>query len=117
MSAKASRICALMMAAVGSTAAAGWPAHARAEHAPVVRSVRVYVGDLHPGRAADVATLYARIRTAAETACGEPRLPESRFIDPRYRRCVEAAVREAVARVDSPPLSAYYRRHTNRERG
>jgi UrcA family protein len=101
---------------IGSAAAAGWPAVDRAEQSPIVRSARVYVGDLHPDSAADAPTLYARIRIAAQATCGERELPESHFIDPDFRKCVKAAIKAAIARVDSAALNAYYRQHSNRER-
>lgn len=116
MFARASSLSALMLAVITSGAAAGWPAVGQAQQALTVQSIRLYIGDLRPGSTADVVTLYARIRVAAEAACGEPQLPESRFIDPDYVRCVQAAIGEAVARVDSTALSAYYQRRMTRER-
>jgi UrcA family protein len=116
MLARASSLRALIIAVIGCVAAGGWPAVGRAQQAPTVRSIRLYIGDLRPDRATDAATLYARIRIAAEATCGEPQLPESHFIDPDYPRCVEAAIREAVTQVDSAALSAYYQRRISRER-
>jgi UrcA family protein len=116
MQARASTLRALMIAAIGSVAAIGWPAVSLGQQAPIVRSIRLYIGDLHPDKPADAAILYTRIRAAAQAACGEPLLPESHFVDPQYRQCVEAAVRAAVAQVDSPMLSSYYHRQPSRGR-
>ena len=116
MLARARSLHALIIAMIGCAAATGWPAVGQTQQAPTVRSIRLYIGDLRPDSAADAATLYARIRVAAEATCGEPQLPESHFIDPGYPRCVEAAIREAVAQVDSTALSAYYQRRISRER-
>jgi len=116
MPVRAINLCAFMIGVIGSVAATGWPALSQAQQAPVVRSALVYIGDLHPDRAADVPILYARIRIAAQATCGDRQLPESHFTDPDFRRCVEAAIKEAIARVDSAALNAYYRQHSTRER-
>jgi len=116
MPVRATNLCAFMIGVIGSVAVTGWPTPSRAEQPPIVRSARVYIGDLHPDRAADAPILYARIRIAAQATCGDRQLPESHFTDPDFRRCVEVAIQEAIARVDSAALNAYYRQHTTRER-
>jgi UrcA family protein len=76
--------------------------------AELPRSVGVRYTDLNLDRPADVATLYHRIATAAEEACGPRLLTGSHQPVPSYERCFNAAVSQAVARVDRPALSAYH---------
>lgn len=71
-------------------------------------TVRFHSGDLDtlPG----VAGLYRRIRAAARSACGQP---DDAFLLDRliWDQCVDRAIAEAVGRVHSGSLSAYWGLH------
>jgi UrcA family protein len=73
-----------------------------------VRSVKVSYADLNLSTLAGATTLYRRIERAARTVCG----PESSLREiQRYRdwkNCYESAVSNAVARVNSPLLTAVH---------
>lgn len=71
-------------------------------------SVIVNYADLDLSRTADVRTLYARIVTAAGRACGDHDQRDARAMRD-WRRCTEAAVAAAVARVGSDSLDALHR--------
>lgn len=69
--------------------------------------VTVKFGDLDLNTARGAATLYSRIKTAAEQACPGA---DSLFV-PRHLaalRCENAAVADAVATVSNPKLAALY---------
>ena len=72
---------------------------------------RVQFGDLNVDRPEGAAVLYRRIERAARRACGEPQLTGSYVTSPFWRSCVTQAVDHAVATVDRPALTAYYREH------
>lgn len=77
-------------------------------HAETPRAVVVRFADLDLSRAADVQTLYRRIRIAAEDAC-EPRWRTGSIFElPTYRTCVHTSVSRAITQVDSPALTAYH---------
>ena len=86
-------------------AAAATPCHADAAR------ITVQFGELNLEQPAGAATLYRRIRGAAERVCGEPRETGSRMIQPEWRQCVAQAVARAVVTLDRPTLTAYYRAH------
>jgi UrcA family protein len=72
----------------------------------------VHFGDLNLDRPSDVATLYRRIRLAAQSVCGE-RLATGSYIFSRdWYSCVEQAVQRGIVAVDRSTLTAYYRVHT-----
>jgi UrcA family protein len=92
-----------------------WQFDAAAADAPVsadVKQTTVHFGDLNVDHPAGAAVLYQRIRLAAQEVCGDPHLPGSHMNSPSWRSCVEQAVNRAVAAVDRPALTAYYRLHT-----
>lgn len=74
----------------------------------VTTSVRVSYADLDISGAAGVQTLYARIKSAAQEACG----PEPAVLDLRdtagYNACYKQAVAKAVNRVGSDRLQALH---------
>ncbi|HEX3847902.1 MAG TPA: UrcA family protein [Steroidobacteraceae bacterium] len=76
-----------------------------------VRQVTVHFGDLRIDRPAGAGALYRRIRHAAESVCGDPNSPDSHLPSPSRNACVAGAVERAVAAVDQPALTAYYRDH------
>ena len=70
-------------------------------------SVRVSVKELDVTTDAGAATLYRRIRSAAQSACGsvDIALPEEKAA---WDRCVDDAIGRAVAKVGSVKLTDYY---------
>jgi UrcA family protein len=78
--------------------------------AELPQSITVRYTDLNLDRAADVARLYHRIEAAAQSICGARDLEVSDWVDSQWQRCVDAAVAQAVGRVDRPALSAYHQR-------
>jgi UrcA family protein len=68
--------------------------------------------DLNLNQAEDVATLYTRIRRAAAEVC------TASAASSMQRDCYQEAIATAVARVNSPSLSAYHQRRSGaRTRG
>ena len=57
----------------------------------------------------DVARLYYRITAAADRVCGPRSLTGSYYKTADYDACYADAVAQAVADVDQPSLTAYYR--------
>ncbi len=87
------------------------PVAAQANDAPLVqKSVTVRVSDLDPSRAADASKLYARIRRAAEDACGDGLSAGAPIGSPPDRDCVLNAVATAVNTLKQPLLTAIYQR-------
>jgi len=85
------------------------PAIASASYGDSVNSVVssskvVRYHDLDLSHSEDVATLYARIRRAAKEVC------TSSAVSAMQRDCYQEAIATAVARVNSPSLSAYHQR-------
>jgi len=92
-----------------------WQFDAAAADAPSsaeVKQTTVRFADLNVDHPAGAAVLYQRIRHAAQDVCGEPQLPGSKFIARAWRSCMADAINRAVAVVDRPALTAYYRLHT-----
>lgn len=71
-------------------------------------SVMVHFADLDLTHADGVAVLYRRLKGAAETVCAaqDRRDPGSQM---RFRVCWQTALGAAVAKVNRPALTAYYR--------
>jgi len=75
-----------------------------------VPSQVVRFGDLDLSQSSGAAVLYHRLERAAAMACA----PLDDLLRHRYFEvCVQSAVRMAVAKVDRPALTAYYKAHTN----
>ena len=55
----------------------------------------------------EVAVLYRRIDAAAGRVCGQRLPPGSVFVSKSWQRCVQNALRHAVADVNSPAVTAY----------
>ena len=87
---------------------------AHAEQAPATQSLRITVSDLDLSKNADVATLYARIRSAAQKACGADVVTGSRLVSHGMRQCVGQAVDGTVAQMNNPTLSAYHKQETTK---
>jgi UrcA family protein len=68
-------------------------------------------------RVDEVAALYRRITYAADRVCGPHAMPGFHFDSPRYTRCYDKAVDDAVATLDRPTLTAYYQERLARNSG
>ena len=73
-----------------------------------VHFVDVHFADLDLTRSEGAAMLYQRLAGAARTVCAslDARDLASQM---RFKGCVETAIGSAVAKVDRPALTAYYR--------
>lgn len=78
-----------------------------------VPSMVVHFADLDLSRTEGARVLYQRLRGAAETVCAQL-VDRDLAIQLRHARCVRAAIRNAVKKVDQPMLTAYYNARTNR---
>jgi UrcA family protein len=83
--------------------------HAASQDSP--RSETVRYGDLDPDSAQGAVALFRRLHNAAADVCSEP--SEARAYDavPRYVRCVDHAMSDAVSAVDRPAVTAYAQAH------
>ena len=74
-------------------------------------SVLVQFADLDLAHGDGAATLYRRLQAAAEQVCASQngRNGSDLGSQTRYRICRDSAVAAAVAKVDQPGLTAYYR--------
>ena len=81
---------------------------AYAEPAPDQPQVVVHFADLDLSSSQGAAVLYRRLRTAAETVCAplDGRDLERHM---RFEACEQSALSRAVAEVDRPALTEYYR--------
>jgi UrcA family protein len=85
-------------------------AGAYADSTPVeTHSLTVHFQDLNLNRSRDVAKLYKRITVAADRACAPRSLTGSFYKTADYESCYTDAVAQAVARVDEPAVTKYYR--------
>jgi len=98
------------MLAFSATLGQAWMVNtAHAEDAPVTQSLRISVSDLDLSKSSDVATLYARIRSAAKQACGTDVVTGSRLPTISKNQCVTQAVDGAVSQINNASLSAYHK--------
>ena len=99
---------ALSALAVGAlVASATLPA--AADGVLVSESIEVRYGDLDLDSAGGIAQLYARLKNAAEKACGTQEYrPQALFLARGWRTCVTAALEQGIATVDRPALTAYH---------
>ena len=76
-------------------------------------AVIVHFADLHLTHGDGVAMLYQRLKGAAETVCASQDDRNGRDIgtQTRYKMCRQSALAAAVAKVEQPALTAYYRAH------
>jgi UrcA family protein len=81
---------------------------ASADPAGEFHAIDVHFADLNLTRTEGVAILYQRIESAAQTVCTSL---DGRDLGSamRFRGCVQKAMATAVAKVDRPALTAYYR--------
>ena len=72
------------------------------------RHVDVHFADLDLSRTDGAAVLYRRLRLAAQTVCPDFDSPELARAA-RAKDCISEAISNAVAQVNRPVLTAYYR--------
>jgi len=72
-------------------------------------SATVSFKDLNLSRPQDVARLYSRIALVADKVCGPRSLTGAYSKSADYASCYADAIAHAVAHVDQPTLTAYYR--------
>ena len=77
-----------------------------------VHFVEVHFSDLDLTRSEGAAALHQRLYGAAKTVCAslDARDLASQM---RFKDCVQTGVGSAVAKIDRPVLTAYYKAHTN----
>src|SRR5579884_1087110 len=75
----------------------------------LLSTTAVSFSDLHFNRDTDVAAAYERITFAARQVCGPRAMTGSYYTSPGYARCYAQAVDQAIARVNSPELTAFHR--------
>jgi UrcA family protein len=71
-------------------------------------STAISVKHVNFTRPDEVAALYRNISYAADRVCGPSNVPGFHFDSPKYTRCYEKAVDNAVVSLDRPELTAYY---------
>jgi UrcA family protein len=98
------------MLAVCATFGQAWMVNtARAADATNAQSLSLKVSDLDLSKSSDVATLYARIKSAANQACGADYVTGSRLQSKDMKQCLSQAVDGAVAQINNASLSAYHK--------
>jgi UrcA family protein len=81
---------------------------ANAGPAPEALSVTVKFADLDLTRSPGVAALYQRLKGAAEMVCA-PIAGQDLARQMRFKEYIQSAIGTAVAKVNQPALTAYYR--------
>jgi UrcA family protein len=82
-----------------------------------VRSEKVSYADLNLSTPAGASTLYRRIQRAARSVCGADDRVGSILPHLQWRKCYESAVADAVAKVNSPMLTAVHDDKTSGRKG
>lgn len=72
-------------------------------------SITIRYADLNLDRPDGVKRLHKRLQVAAEKVCGDPVSLGRRFVSDAWKVCVGKALDAAIAKVDSPALTAYHR--------
>ena len=75
--------------------------------------IRVRYGDLDLSKPRDVASLYRRIKDAAQMICGSTSAWGGRIS--LVEKCRQKTIEDAIARINRPQLSAFYRDRGQRE--
>jgi UrcA family protein len=82
---------------------------AYADSSVATHSSIVHYNDLNLNQTRDVAKLYKRITVAANRVCGPRSLTGSNYKTADYQSCYTDAVAQAVAQIDHPSVTNYYR--------
>jgi UrcA family protein len=77
-------------------------------------STAVSLADVNFQRSSDVTAVYERITYAANQVCGPRATTGSYYTAPGYIRCYTQAVDQAIAHVNRPELTAFYRQQLAR---
>ena len=77
-------------------------------------SLHIAISDLDLNKSNDVATLYARIRSAASQACGTDVVTGTRLTSASKKQCMTDAIDGAVSQINNPSLSAYHKHESNK---
>jgi UrcA family protein len=105
------------MLAFCATVGQAWMVNtARAADAPAqqTHTLRLNASDLDLNKSADVATLYRRIKNAAQQACGTDVVTGSHLGSQSKKQCMSEAVDTAVSQINNPSLSAYHKQETTK---
>lgn len=100
------------MLALSATFGQAWMV-ASANEAPT-QTLRIPVSDLDLSKSSDVATLYARIRSAAAQACGNDVVTGSRLASTSKKQCMTEAINGTVSQINNPSLSAYHKQEASK---
>jgi UrcA family protein len=76
---------------------------------PATSSLTVRIADLNLNQPRDIARLYTRISSAADKMCGPRSVGGFNLTSSDYLSCYSDAVAQAVAHLDRPAVTAYYR--------
>jgi UrcA family protein len=98
--------CALMTIVLGSLSACADAVAASPGYEVATRTVKY--GDLDVTRSPGAATLYSRIRHAAQQVCEPASSAEARYAVLLSRHCMEQSIARAVADVNAPALTSYH---------
>jgi UrcA family protein len=96
---------------VVATFATGLCASAGASTMSQAPSEVVRYSDLDASTSRDAAVLFERIDAAAVRVCPAKHKVGSVFISPIWQKCMQVAIREAVAKVNSPAVTSYAASH------
>ena len=103
------------MLAFTATIGQAWMVNsAHAADAATPKSLRISVSDLDLSKNGDVATLYARIKSAALQACGADVVTGSRLPSGSKKQCTSQAVDGAVSQINNASLSAYHKQEATK---
>jgi UrcA family protein len=103
------------MLAFSATIGQAWMVSvAHADNAPATQSLRITVSDLDLSKNTDVATLYARIKSAALQACGADVVTGSRLPSGSKKQCMTQAVDGAVSQINNTSLSAFHKQESTK---
>ena len=103
------------MLALSATVGQAWMVGvAHAADAANPQSLRISVNDLDLSKNGDVATLYARIKSAAEQACGQDVVTGSRLPSGSKKQCISQAVDGAVSQINNASLSSYHKQEATK---
>lgn len=99
----------LVGASVGAPAMA--TVTARAGEQQETHKMLVHYGDLNVNTETGAHELYRRISYAAHEVCGEATDPSYSTLTLEYQKCRQAAMEQAVAKVDRAKLTELYDQH------
>jgi len=103
------------MLAFCATVGQAWMVNAaHAADAPAAQTLRISVSDLDLSKTSDVATLYARIKSAAQQACGADVVTGSRLTSSSKKQCTKQAVDGAVSSINNASLSAFHKQEASK---